>query len=76
MLVAPAAPTFDEEAGEVTIVNTTGVVYKNGAGAVINAAGSPYTVTPGTPYVVNATPATGYYFATSDDDSWTFNVEA
>ena len=76
VLVAPAAPTFDEEEGEVTIVNTTGVVYKNGAGTVINAAGSPYTVTPGTPYVVNATPAAGYYFATSDDDSWTFNVEA
>lgn len=76
VLVAPTAPTFDAEFGEVTIVDTTGVVYKNGAGTTINAAGSPYTVTPGTTYVVNATPATNYYFATSDDDSWSFTVEA
>lgn len=72
VLVSPAAPSFDLDAGEVTIVNTTGVVYKNGAGTVINAAGSPYSVVVGTPYVVNATPDTGYYFSNSENDSWTF----
>lgn len=71
VLVSPVAPTFDEAAGTVTITNTTGVVYKHGA-TVINAAGSPYTVVTGTPYTVDATPASGYYFETSDDDSWTF----
>lgn len=70
VLATPAAPTFDGDS--VTITNTTGVVYKNGAGVVINAAGSPYSVAPGETYVVNATPASGYYFATSDDDTWTF----
>jgi hypothetical protein len=76
VVVVPAAPTFNETTGALTIVNTTGVVYKNGAGTVINAAGSPYTVVTGTPYVVNATPATGYYFSTSNDDSWTFTKPA
>ena len=76
VLVVPTAPTFNEGAGEVTIIDTAGVVYKNGAGTTINAAGSPYAVTPGTTYVVNATPAVGKYFATSDDDSWSFTAPA
>jgi len=75
VLVSPTEPTFDEEENEVTITNTTGVVYKNGAGTVINNAGSPYAVVEGVPFVVNATPDTGYYFATSDNDSWTYNFE-
>ena len=72
--MTPAAPTFNGT--QVTIVNTTGVVYKNGSGTVINAAGSPYAVASGTTYVVNATPAAGYYFATSDDDTWSFENDA
>ena len=75
-LVVPVAPTFVEATGALTITNTTGVVYKNGAGTTINAAGSPYTVAPGATYVVNATPAATYYFNTSDDDSWTFTRPA
>ena len=71
-VVTPNEPTWDPETGTVTIVNQTGVVYKNGAGDVINAAGSPYTVAPGATYVVNATPASGYYFPTSEDDSWSY----
>lgn len=72
VLVTPTAPSYDEEAGEVTITNTTGVVYKNAAGTTINAAGSPYTVAEGESYTVTATPATGYYFASSANKSWTF----
>lgn len=75
-LVIPNEPTWDENAGTVTIVNQTGVVYKNGAGVTINAAGSPYTVAPGATYVVNATPAAGYYFPTSEDDSWSYTNPA
>ncbi len=70
--VVPVAPTYDAEAGEVTITNTTGVVYKDGDGTVINAAGSPYTVAVGESYTVTATAATGYYFASSEQKSWTF----
>jgi hypothetical protein len=76
VLVTPAAPTYVPATGALTIVNTTGVVYKNAGGTTIDAAGSPYTVAPGTTYVVNATPATGYYFGTSDDDSWSFTRPA
>ena len=76
VLVTPTPPTYDEVAGEVTITNTTGVIYKDGDGTVINAAGSPYTVTAGTSYTVNAFPDTGKYFATSEEDSWTFTNPA
>lgn len=76
VLATPVAPSFNALTGEVTITNTTGVVYKNGAGTVVNAAGSPYTVAAGSSLTINATPATGYYFASSEDDSWTFTMEA
>ena len=68
--VTPAEPAFD--GSEVTITNQTGVVYKNAGGTTINAAGSPYAVAEGATYVVNATPASGYYFPSSENDSWTF----
>jgi hypothetical protein len=74
-LVAPTAPTFDPETGALTITNTTGVVYKHGDD-VVNAASSPYTVPEGETWVIDATPSSGsYYFATSDDDSWSFTAE-
>ena len=76
VLAVPNEPTWDSVAHTVTIVNQTGVVYKNGAGVTINAAGSPYSVAPGATYVVNATPATGYYFPTSEDDSWSYTNPA
>lgn len=75
VLVSPTSPTFDADTGALTIVNTTGVVYKNAdTDAVINAAGSPYSVASGDTYNVVATPASGYYFATSEDDEWTFTA--
>ena len=70
VLATPLAPAFSGDA--VTITNVTGVVYKDGDGTTINAAGSPYAVDPQETFIVNATPATGYYFATSDDDHWEF----
>jgi len=72
VLVAPNEPSFNTTTGVLTIVDQTGVVYKNGA-TVVNAAGSPYAaIASGASVTIDATPATGYYFATSDDDSWTF----
>jgi len=74
-LVSPAVPTFDPETGELTITDTTGVVYKHGA-TTINNAGSPYTVDPGDTWTVTATPSSSsYYFATSDDDEWDFTAD-
>ena len=76
VLVTPAAPTFDAVAGELTITNTTGVVYKNfDTDAVINAAGSPYAVASGETINVIAEPAAGYYFANSDVDDWQFTAD-
>jgi uncharacterized protein (UPF0297 family) len=76
VLVTPVAPTFNTATGVLSITNTTGVVYKNGV-TVVNAAGSPYAaIAAGASVTIDATPATGYYFATSDDDSWTFTRDA
>jgi sRNA-binding regulator protein Hfq len=75
VVVSPAAPAFDNETGALTITNQAGVVYKHGA-TTVNAAGSPYTVAPATTWVIDATPASGYYFATSDDDTWSFTADA
>lgn len=75
VLAAPTMPTFDEETGALTIPTVTGVVYKHGV-TTVNAGGSPYTVPAGTTWIIDATPASGYYFATSDDDQWSFTADA
>jgi uncharacterized glyoxalase superfamily protein PhnB len=75
VVVSPAAPSFNPVTGALSITNTTGVVYKHD-GTAVNAAGSPYTVAPGTTWVIDATPAAGYYFGTSDDDQWSFTADA
>lgn len=74
VLADPADPTFDPETGALTIVNTTGVVYKHGA-TTVNAAGSPYSVPAGQTWVIDATPAAGYYFADNANDQWSFTAD-
>lgn len=76
VLATPVAPSFNAITGAVTITDTTGVVYKNGAGTVVNNAGSPYVIADGASLTINAFPATGYYFASSEEDSWTFTMDA
>lgn len=80
VLVTPDAPSFNASTGVLTIVNQTGVVYTRTLptpATVVNAAGSPYAAIPaGSSITVVATPASGYYFATSDDDTWTFTRNA
>jgi hypothetical protein len=69
--VVPTAPTFDGDA--VTIINTTGVVYSNAETEVVMTnASSPYAVAVGDSLTVVATPAAGYYFATTAKTTWTF----
>jgi hypothetical protein len=76
VLVTPTAPTFDGD--EITITNTTGVVYwRTDTETVVNAAGSPYAVADGVTVTITAEPASAsYYFATSDDDEWSFTGTA
>lgn len=66
VLATPTAPTFDG-LDEIVIPTTTGVDYQ--IGGVTQSAG---TVTITSDTTVNAVPQSGYYFATSEDDSWTF----
>lgn len=76
VLVTPNAPTFNVDMDEVTIVDTANVVYKNAAGVVINAAGSPYAVAPGATYEVHAEAAAGYHFENNQEDLWKFKNPA
>ncbi len=72
-LVSPNEPTWDPETNHLTIVTQAGVVYKNAdTDATLTAGASPYTVAPGDTLNVVATPATGYYFESSDDDEWSY----
>jgi len=77
-LVDPNTPDFDPVTGELDITDQTGVVYRRAdTNAVINAAGSPYTITEEqSPFKVLAEPAAGYYFANNVDDEWNFSTEA
>lgn len=75
VLVTPPEPAFDGD--EITITDTTGVVYRNvDTDEVMNAAGSPYTVADDETVMVQAEPASGYHFPSSENDSWTFTGEA
>lgn len=69
VLATPPEPGFDGDV--ITIPTQTGVVYRNaGTGAVMPAGA--YPVANGVTVTVVAEPAAGYYFASSDNDSWTF----
>lgn len=76
-LVDPAEPTFDATTGEIDITDQAGVVYRRAdTNAVVNTAGSPYTIDPGDSLKIYATPDTGYYFANNVEDEWTYTREA
>jgi hypothetical protein len=66
--VSPNAPTFNGTA--IAIPTQTGVTYKNAAGDG-TVTGS-VTVADGATIGIYAVPAAGYYFPSSENDSWTF----
>jgi hypothetical protein len=71
--VTPAAPTFDPATGNLTVVDTTGVVYKRAdTNATVDAAGSPYTVAPQTSLEIYAQAAAGHYLEVDQENTWTF----
>ena len=77
VLIVPTVPTFNPVTGDLTIVNTANVVYtRTDNDAVVNAAGSPYVIAAGDSLTIQATAGAGFYFATSEDDSWTFTADA
>jgi HK97 family phage prohead protease len=75
-LVTPNAPTFNSETGVVTIVATTGVVYKNDVTDATLSAGAQAPLADGATLKVRAEPASGYYLATSEGDTWQFTYHA
>jgi hypothetical protein len=73
VLAVPAAPTFVEATGVVTIPTVTGVTYKNADTQATLTAGAQTALGVGATLNVVAVPTSAsYYFATSDDDSWSF----
>jgi hypothetical protein len=72
VLVVPNEPTFDEETGIVTIVATTGIVYKNANTGATLSTGAQSALAEGASLTVRATPASGYYLENNIDDEWTF----
>lgn len=72
VLVTPTEPSFVEATGVVTIPTVTGVVYKNAVTEATLIAGAQAALAEGATLSVVATPEAGYYFATSEDDQWSF----
>lgn len=70
------APTFNTETGVVTIVATTGVVYKNADTLATLSTGAQAALADGATLNVLATPASGYYFGSSEGDYWSFTYHA
>jgi hypothetical protein len=77
ILATPQEPGFNASTGVITIPTVTGVVYKDGSptGATLTA-GPQTALAPGASKTVVAVPDTGYYFATNEDDEWTFTRNA
>jgi len=71
-LVVPNAPTFVASTGVVTIVATTGVIYKNKDTGATLSTGAQAAIDAGASITVVATPDTGYYLADNVNDEWTF----
>jgi hypothetical protein len=69
--VTPSAPTFVAATGVITIVATTGVVYRRAdTNAVVT--GTVTIPTAGASLTIVATPAPGYGFSAASDNDWTF----
>jgi HK97 family phage prohead protease len=75
-LVAPNKPGFNPATGVVNIPTQTGVVYKAADGTTTLTAGNQTALAAGASTTVYAVPATGYYFADNQNDSWLFKRAA
>jgi hypothetical protein len=76
VLVVPNPPTFVQATGVVTIVATTGVVYKNANTNATLTTGAQTALAPGATLNVRATPAAGFYLENNIDDEFTFTRPA
>jgi hypothetical protein len=74
--VSPTKPAFVASTGVVTIPTVTGVVYKGNDGTTTLTAGAQTALAAGASTTVYAVPASGYYFANNQEDSWMFKRNA
>lgn len=70
--VTPNDPTFDSATGIVTIVATTGVVYKNADTDATLQTGAQTAIDLGTTINIRAVAADGYFIPTTADAYWSF----
>lgn len=75
VLVAPTKPSFVPSTGVITIPTQTGVVYKNSSGTTLTA-GAQTALAPGASATIFAVAASGYHFANTVEDSWSFKRNA
>lgn len=77
VLTVPNAPTFNTTTGVLTIVATTGIVYRNADTDAVLSTGAQTAIAAGATINVSAEPAsTLYYISDSDADDWTFTRDA
>lgn len=72
--VTPVVPTFNTSTGVLTVPSETGVVYKDGNGNVL-ASGAQTAIAVDATIMVVASPASGYYFPLSGNQTayWSFS---
>jgi hypothetical protein len=73
-LVAPTAPSFDDESGDITIPTVSGVEYHNSDDDSV--VSGTVTVDPGSSVTIYAVATSGHYFANNVEDQWTFSMPA
>lgn len=71
VLVTPQVPTFNSSTGVITIPSQTGVDYENAAGDPLTP-GAQAPLAAGASLTVVAVPESGYFFSSSEGDTWTF----
>jgi hypothetical protein len=73
-LVTPAAPDFNGT--DIHINDTTGATYKRADTNATVTSAADVTLAPGETLKIYATPASGKYFESNQEDEWTFTNEA
>lgn len=75
LLANPTAPTMDPDTYVITLPTSTNFAWKDGDGGALSD-GAQTALQAGESLTVVAVADTGYYFATSENDTWTFTRPA
>jgi len=75
VLATPQEPGYNTSTGVITIPTVTGVTYKD-SDCVTMTSGAQTALAPGASETVNAVANSGYHFANTAQDSWTFTRRA